>query len=220
MFDQGPPPPPPFRHVSQIAKFVIIGFVAAFLLAALHHRVCTPKRKVDRRIRREARRERRRSVNKNTMSRLLARMAGSDDFSDDYEEKRAALLSDMEDGLSTTMAEEIQQLQNAAGVVDDMVSHEDGRTREQAHAAPETSTYAPPRQLSIQTQTLSPSTHSYNLASPGIYDQLPAYEDNADNEMDDMVSDGIRYTPGSSQYTPSISDNGSVHSILGPDTKS
>jgi len=209
---QGPPP-------TRIFVFVIIGFVAAFLLAALNQRVCTPKRKADRKARREARREYRRSIHKNTISRLLARIAGSDDFSDHYEEKRTALLSDMEDGLSTTIGEEIVQLLNAADVVDDMVCYEKGQTPEHRNTIPEISNYAQARPLTIQTQSAFALAHSYNLASPGIYDQLPAYEDNDESDMDGMVSDGIRYTPGSSQYTPSNSDNGSVGDIIRIDTK-
>jgi hypothetical protein len=46
-----------------------------------------------------------------------------DSDSDDYEEKRQAFLaSEAEDGMSTTMSEEISQFRNAADVVDEMVS--------------------------------------------------------------------------------------------------
>lgn len=215
------PPPPPFRPVSHIVTFVVVGFVAAFLLAALHLRVCTPKRKADRRARREERRERRRSVHKSFISRLLAKMAGSDHSSDSYDEKSVGLLTDMEDGLSTTMSEEIVQLQNAASVVDSMVCHEEGRTREQVQVNPRNPSFPQGQPLAIQTQSLSPLAHGYNLASPGVYDQLPAYEGNGERGTDsDMVSDGFGYTPDSSRYTPSNSDSGSVSDILGPDTKS
>jgi hypothetical protein len=33
------------------------------------------------------------------------------------------------------------------------------------------------------------------------------------------IADGLRYTPGSTEYNPSQSREGSVSDILGPDTK-
>ncbi|KAG9247649.1 hypothetical protein BJ878DRAFT_539071 [Calycina marina] len=210
----GPPPHgfgqehPPFKPLGRplfILKFIAIGFLAAFLLAVVYHRVCTPKRKADR-----SARSYQRSAPRNAFSRLFARMAGNYDFSDDYEEKRVSLLSDMEGGVSNTVTGEIVQLQNAASVVDDMV---------QESRSSETSTIPEAHLLSIQTQSVDP-VHSYGLSSPEAYDQLPAYMPAEEEDGDGMIADGFGYTPGSNGYTPSNSDSGSVSDILGPDTKS
>ncbi|KAH8597141.1 hypothetical protein B0O99DRAFT_685059 [Bisporella sp. PMI_857] len=228
-----PPPPgmfggrpphhhgPPYGRAFHILKFTIIGFLCAFLLLALHRRACTPSRKAARKARREERRHRRRIAHKNAITRLLAKMGGNnasdDEASSDYEEKRTALLSDMEDGLSTTMSEEIHQLQNAASVVDDMVNAEEGRSREQLTYQPAQQAPTHAHALAIPVHDSAPMMRDYETASQACDEELPAYEDSDDS--DSLIADGLRYTPGSSDYSPSQSSHGSVDDILGPDTK-
>jgi hypothetical protein len=150
-------------------------------------------------------------VHKRAITRLLARLSGNDsDSEDDDEEKRQALLSDAEDGMSTTMTEDITQLRNAAELVDDMVTAEGSRS--QAVAEP----------ISIPATTEArPLIQGFEtLSQVGDGEELPAYEDNDGSEASSFVADGFRYTPGSSDYSPSHSPAGSVSDILGPDTKS
>lgn len=195
----------------QIIKFTAIGFLFAILIIALHRRNCTPKRRADRQARKERRRAYRRAVHKRAITRLLARLSGNDsDSEDDDEEKRQALLSDAEDGMSTTMTEDITQLRNAAELVGDMVTAEGSRS--QAVAEP----------ISIPATTEArPLIQGFEtLSQVGDGEELPAYEDNDGSEASSFVADGFRYTPGSSDYSPSHSPAGSVSDILGPDTKS
>lgn len=135
---------------------------------------------------------------------------GSDEDSDDYEEKREALLASAEDGMSTTMTEDITQLRNAAEVVGEMVVAEETRvpvTASEPMTIPVSETRPPPRDFDMSSQV-------------GDGEQLPAYEDNDGSENSSVVADGFRYTPGSSNYSPSHSPSGSVSDILGADTKS
>lgn len=123
-----------------------------------------------------------------------------DETSEDLE-KRESLLANAEDGLSATMSDEITQFRNAAGVVGDIV------------AADALHHSLPPRVSSLAA--LNPHEMA-SLADHG--EQLPAYEDDASSDMS-SVADGLRYTPGSTDYNPSESREGSVSDILGPDTK-
>lgn len=141
----------------------------------------------------------------------------SDDDSDDYEDKHQALLaSAAEDGMSTTMTEEITEFRNAAEVVDDMVI-----ARATAHAQPQCQV----QPISIPSSASSasedrPLMRDFDMGSQvGDGEELPAYEDNDDSEMSSVVADGFRYTPGSTEYSPSHSPAGSVSDILGPDMK-
>ena len=232
LFDdsRGPPGPPghhpfdgpgPRRHgfgkAFPTIKFVTIGVLLSLLVIALHRRHCTSKGRAERKARRAERRRlraSRRAGHKHTITRWIARMSGgaSDDESDDYEDKRQALLaSAAEDGMSTTMTEEITEFRNAAEVVDDMVT----ATRPQAQVQP----------ISIPSSTSSapedrPLLRDFDMGSQvGEGEELPAYEDNDGSEMSSVVADGFRYTPGSTEYSPSHSPAGSVSDILGPDTK-
>jgi hypothetical protein len=146
------------------------------------------------------------------ISRFLARISGneseSDSDSDDYEVKRQALLASAEDGMSTTMTEEITEFRNAAEVVDDIVAASSRQSR--AEAIPIASPVSEDR----------PLIDDYDIGSQvGDGEELPAYEDNDGSEMSSVVTDGFRYTPGSTDYSPSQSPAGSVCDILGPDTK-
>ncbi|KUJ17026.1 uncharacterized protein LY89DRAFT_70153 [Mollisia scopiformis] len=220
-----PPPPPEFEHEGGhmgppgpphrnglvkaliITKFTAIGFLFAFLIIALHRRLCTPKRRADRQARREERHRRRayrRAAHKHLITRLLARLSGEETDSDDedYEEKRERLLADAEDGMSTTMTEDIREMRTTADVAGEMVIADS-----QPAIVPE-------------TQPLMADDLTSQI---GEGEELPAYEDNDGSEMSSVIADGFRYTPGGmgrEEYTPSQSDAGSVSDILGPDTKS
>ncbi|KAG9241427.1 hypothetical protein BJ878DRAFT_229133 [Calycina marina] len=220
LYEPGPPPPgsPPHHcrpshnvgRALQIIMFTSIGFLFAFLLAALHRRVCTPSPRADRHERRRLRPERKRAAHKHIITILLARMAGNDSDDEDNDEKREALLEDAEDGVSATTSEDISQLRNAADAVGDMVElvavNTEGRTQ-----APPMPTPAPVSQpMSIPVSSTMPLMQDFE-------EQLPAYEDDEGTEMDSIISDG--YRPGM-LYTPSQSSDGSLSDILGPDTKS
>ncbi|KAH8659175.1 hypothetical protein BGZ60DRAFT_531088 [Tricladium varicosporioides] len=222
----GPPPPHHGREFGKgmmIIKFTVIGFILAFLLAALHRRTCTPKNRAARQARREERHRRRasrRAAKRYALSRLLSRMAGNvteDESSDDYEEKRQALLADAEDGMSTTMTEELTQFRNAANVVDEMITAQYPIPQ---HQSQQVQTPAVPTTLALPVTESSALMHNYEIGSQiGDGEELPAYEDNDGSEEGSVVADGFRYTPGSSDYSPSHSASGSVSDILGLDTK-
>lgn len=205
--------PKPHARVFAILKFSIIGFLFAFLVIALHRRTCNPKSRASRQARREERHRRRayrRAAHKTIITRLLARMRGNDSDDEDMEEKEA-MLRGAEDGMSTTMTEEIIQTRNVAEIVGEMVDAEVEETRipAQMDLTPATSP------MPIRTSSVMPIDMSSQI---GYGEDLPAYEDNDGSEMSSVIADGFRYTPDSN-YTPSHSPSGSVSDILGPDTK-
>ena len=138
-------------------------------------------------------------------------MAGNDSDDDDDDEKGEGLLEDAEDGVSTTMSEDISQLRNAADVVGDMVEHVAVNTEGRAQAMP----MLAPAPAPVSQPMSIPVSSTMPLRD--FEEQLPAYEDDEGTEMDSIISDG--YRPGM-LYTPSQSSDGSLSDILGPDTKS
>lgn len=105
------------------------------------------------------------------------------------------------DDISTTMEQEIEQFRTAAAVVGDMVAAEEGRTRQQM------------RQYSSVPVPPSP-TGAFPDYMP-VDEALPAY-DEAASDSSSYVADGIRYTPGTTTYSPSISSgDGSLDEVLG-----
>ncbi|KAH7313157.1 hypothetical protein BKA65DRAFT_154296 [Rhexocercosporidium sp. MPI-PUGE-AT-0058] len=223
-----PPPPGPHRHPNrhvgralQVIKFTTVGFLFAFLLTALHRRVCAPNRRADRHERRRRRRALRRAVHKHKITRLLARMAGSGSDSNDEEEfeekfERHRLLMDAEDGMSVTMSEDLEQLRNAAEVVGEIVAVE----QQQQHQP-----FLPTRTTPAPSPALVPAPEQVNVPvaldvvspMPPFEEELPAYDDTDGSDLSSVVSDG--YRPGT-LYTPSQSPSGSLSDILGPDRKS
>lgn len=197
----GPHGPPPMVKALFVLKYSVVGFLCAFLALALSARLCASKQS-SRKMRREQRRARRRSVHKHAITRLLARLSGhpSSNDDDDFEEKQA-MLQHVEEG---SISSEITQLVNAAEVVEEIVVAE----------VPETSVMAEVAPIPIAVVETTPMLMDFEGD-----DELPAYEDNDGSEMGSMVSDGFRYTPGSSNYSPGHSASGSVNDILGPDTK-
>ena len=118
--------------------------------------------------------------------------------------------------MSTTMTEEITELRNAAEIVDDMVFAESSRAQPIPISAPSPAPVSAPAPATEDR----PLLRDYDIGSlVGDGEELPAYEDNDGSEMSSVVADGFRYTPGSTEYSPSHSPAGSVSDILGPDTK-
>lgn len=153
------------------------------------------------------------------ITRLLARMRGDEESGDeDYEEKRERLLSDAEDGMSTTMSEDIQEMRTTADVVDEMVIAD-------SHANLHAQSPSPiPSVETIPVSETRPLMQDFEIGSQvgddHVYgEELPAYEDHDGSEESSVIADGFRYTPGSSNYTPGHSPAGSVSDILGLDTK-
>ncbi|CZR66732.1 uncharacterized protein PAC_16633 [Phialocephala subalpina] len=230
----GPPPPfdgpgphgPPRNGLGkalQIVKFTAIGFLCAFLLLALHRRNCTPKRRADRQARKEERARRRayrRAAHKHMITRLLARISGNGEETDDedYEEKRERLLSDAEDGMSTTMSEDIREMRTTADVVDEMVIADSNANLHSSSPSPISSIETiPVSETRPLIQDFDSMSQVGDVNEHG--EELPAYEDHDGSEDSSVIADGFRYTPGSSNYTPGHSPAGSVSDILGPDTK-
>lgn len=100
-----------------------------------------------------------------------------------------------------TMEQEIASCRMAADVVGDMVAAEEGR------AQPVVQNMAQPSSPQIAFAQYIPED-----------EVLPAY-DAASSDDSSIVADGMRYTPGSSEYTPSVrSVGGGADDVLG-DTK-
>jgi len=121
------------------------------------------------------------------------------------------LLSDAEDGISTTMTEEITQLQNVVAVVGQIVDVEQARAKMHTTSSIGEQTQPIPI-IRLTGQSLE------EVRSENGDEDLPAYEHNDSSHMSSVVADGFQYTPGS-DYTPSQSSSGSLSDILGPDRK-
>jgi len=180
-------------------KFAAIVLIFSFLVAAAHRRCCSSSRRAAKKVRREERHRRRafrRAARKHAWKSWFANLMSSKNL--DYEEKRAMLaeqaLLDVEESGDDTVGSEIHQLRNAAGVVEQIVAAEEGRAR-----------------LSIG------SLPDYRSE---LGEELPTYTPSDGTEASSIVVDGFRYTPGTTEYTPSTgtSEEGSVRNVLG-DTK-
>lgn len=171
----------------RITKYFIIGFVASFLLIAIHRRCRNLSRIAAKQARREVRSRRRQQ--RRTECRLawmtwvskLCRFVPA--TSADYEAK--AMLSD--DSASDRVLSEIHQFKNATSVVDDMIAAEEGRSTSRS---------------SIET-----ALPDY-VSDSG--DGLPSYDD-AENEVSSMISNGFR--PDNYTTCSSDSDN-NVRSVI------
>ncbi|KAM3084831.1 hypothetical protein ACMFMG_003280 [Clarireedia jacksonii] len=212
--NHGPPPyhdPGQFLHV---IKFVVIGFLFAILITTICRRTCNPKKRTARQARREERHRKRayrRAASRYALSTWWARLTSSGDNYDDDEEKREALLDDIDSDSESTMSDDITTFQNAANVVSDMVAAEEGRSVSSVQM----------QQHPIATETRQMDSVIEGYASDAEEEVLPAYEDNDNDgsEASSFVADGFRYTPGSSDYSPSHSASGSVSDISGKDSK-
>lgn len=147
--------------------------------------------------RREARR-RRHAQRREFLGRLFFRGWFSDDETAGEEEKAEMLGHHVEE--ETTMEQEIASCRVAAEIVGDLVAAEEGR------AQPEMQAHRPMSPRAAFAQYVPDDEH------------LPSY-DVASSDGSSLVADGLRYTPGSSAYTPSNrSMVGGADDVLG-DTK-
>ncbi|KAI1881200.1 hypothetical protein JX265_000026 [Neoarthrinium moseri] len=193
------PPPPPhgldFHQLAQSAPLLRVFAVVVtlgLLVVALHTRCCTSRRSERRQCR--ERRAAKRAAIKAKLASLIQRLKNMANRNSDDEEKEAIMRrihaedNDDSDAVSTTMEQDIEQFRNAADVVSDMVAAEEGRARQ------EMAQYAMP---------VPPSPHSAFPDYLSVDEALPAYDEGSDDSS--YVADGIRYSPGNSSYTPSIS---------------
>jgi len=193
---------PSFPTLWQIAlhllKLVAICLIIRTFVVNFHRCCCTGRRRADRAARREDRQRRR------ALRRAAKKQAWKKWFSDlvktrknEYDEKWAMLAEGAEVANEDQVESEIRELRNVVGVVGDMVAAEEGRGR-----------------LSIGSLSSLPDYRSE------ISEELPSYTPNDGSEASSFVADGMRYTPGSTEYMPSTGnpEAGSVRNVLG-DTK-
>ncbi|KAF5250325.1 hypothetical protein FOXYS1_14895, partial [Fusarium oxysporum] len=208
-----PPPPPPHHPIIIILGIVTIALAlfCAIAIAYIHRRVArlSPEaRRAIRRAFRQTRDERR----KNSALKAAYRAFVTRWIENEDDEKEAMLSGERRRRSSScssvTMEEEIASFREAAHMVEGIVAAEEGH-----HSHARSYSYAagppvPPR----------PSHHTAATAYPGFMEtdeNLPAYDD--DERDSSVVADGCRYTPGSSDYTPSNSGS-NASDVLG-DTK-
>ncbi|KAM0368246.1 hypothetical protein ACHAPK_006760 [Fusarium culmorum] len=208
-----PPPPPPPHH----PIIVILGVLAIALalfsgiaIAYIHRRIArlSPEsRRAIRRAFRQSPEERR----KGSALKAAYRAFVSRCVENDEDEKEAMLHGERRrrssSASSVTMEEEIASFREAANMVDGIVAAEEGHS---AH----TRSYS---YISGSSGSSHPTHHSAPAAYRNFPDDesLPAYDD--DERDSSVVSDGCRYTPGSSDYTPSATGS-NASDVLG-DTK-
>ncbi|KAB8289980.1 hypothetical protein EYC80_010307 [Monilinia laxa] len=214
--DHGPPPPhgPPGFPFHTL-KFALTGFLFSIVIIALHRRTCNPQARSDRQARRGERCKRIGSCGATKRASLKAWWAWVMGKEQEFDDKDRLLesceIDDDDDNLS--VGGDITSLRNAANVVGDMVAAEEGRSislQQSSHT--QFSSQAP--LLTPEYGTPAPHFDTYRMV---IQETLPAYEgnDHDGSEASSLVADGFRYTPGSSDYSPSHLASGSVSDILG-----
>jgi hypothetical protein len=197
---------------------VILGVLAIALalfsgiaIAYIHRRIArlSPEsRRAIRRAFRQSREERRKgSAWKAAYRAFISRCVENDE-----DEKEAMLNGDRRrrssSASSVTMEEEIASFREAANMVDGIVAAEEGHN---THAR--SYSYIPGSPVSSRPTHHHPAAAAYRSFPDD--ESLPAYDD--DERDSSVVSDGCRYTPGSSDYTPSTSGS-NASDVLG-DTK-
>lgn len=203
-------------------KAIVSVVLLTILVTMLHRRFCLRGTREERRARRQSRREafqRRRASRKARCKSFFSRLCFGRFCADDGEdEEKTAMMrerSDSED--STTMEQEIASFRNAADMVGDMVAAEEGRSHQrvcQHHHCHHAQQAHHPGHEVRQIPAELPSPTSAFPEYHGVQDEmLPAYEDSNENTSamaPSVVTDGFRYTPGSSIYTPSSDGDSSV----------
>ncbi|CAG7564157.1 unnamed protein product [Fusarium equiseti] len=207
---EGHPPPPPPPHpiiailgIAAIALALFIGIAVAYIHRRIA-RLSPESRRAIRRAFRQSPEERRQgSALKAAYRAFVSRWVENDD-----DEKEAMLSGGRHRRASSTatMEEEIASFREAANMVDGIVAAEEGH-----HSRAHSYSYTP------SSSTPSHSSHHTAAAYPTFADDasLPPYDD--DERDSSVVTDGCRYTPGSSDYTPSNSGS-NASDVLG-DTK-
>jgi hypothetical protein len=139
--------------------------------------------------------------------RFPGRFVADDGELDEEEEKDAMLARFARRGADDTEDEdfvgsEISEFRNAAEVVGEMVAAEEGRS-----ALVCVSQRSLPR-MSMESHATSLPDYMSQVGG----ESLPTYEDDV---VSDGVVDGLLYTPGSTEYTPSHGSGGTLDSVLG-----
>ncbi|KAJ4309282.1 hypothetical protein N0V84_011600, partial [Fusarium piperis] len=193
----GPPP-----HHNPIVIIFGVGAIALAIFCGIcifwiHRRVNNLSPEARQVIRRALRRDHRVRRASRPTSAFKAAIRAFFTHSDEDEEKELMLREGRgrrtSSAGSVTMEQEIAQFREAAYMVEGLVTAEEGRT----HHHPQPHSYAPavpPR----------PPHHTAATAYPGFVvtdENLPSYDDPQHDAS--VVTDGCRYTPGSSDYTPS-----------------
>lgn len=200
------PPPHPIIAILGIAAIALALFIG-IAVAYIHRRIArlSPEsRRAIRRAFRQSPEERRQgSALKAAYRAFISRWVEND------EDEKEAMLSGgrhRRTSSAATMEEEIASFREAANMVDGIVAAEEGH-----HSRAHSYSYAP------SSSTPSHSSHHTAAGYPTFADDasLPPYDD--DERDSSVVTDGCRYTPGSSDYTPSNSGS-NASDVLG-DTK-
>lgn len=183
---------------------IALGLFSLFGIGFMHRRLARKGAHEHRHSRRSCRRSRearraRRQAGQQSFRSVIRSIFFGRDANADADEKEAMLSGRCESDDETSMEQEIAQLRQAASIVEGMVAAEEGRSQRAMvqHATP-----------AIVCQ------HAYPVFGLNP-EALPDYDD--EMTASSVVADGCRYTPGSSDYTPS--NNGSNASDVLGDTK-
>ncbi|KAF2265989.1 hypothetical protein CC78DRAFT_170134 [Lojkania enalia] len=227
----GPPPPhhrpPPLhghrRHESPLVMSlsIVVGVLCCgCLFAVIRNCCCSLRSRTERAAAREERRNARayrRAARKLAWTRWWRRNWRDEERRQDYEEKRA-LIQEQESVLEEAMQEEIRALREAHGVVNSLVSAEEGRMPPQAgahmhchcHAPHPPTPYSPISTASVYTSSSLAELPSRPLSRTNSLPDYrsdastapPAYEE--DEDTSDVVANGFReYTPSTTSSTTS-----------------
>ena len=224
-----PPPDSPFV----IALEIVLGILCCgCIVAAVRNSCCSARTRVERAAAREERRTRneyRRAARKHAWRKWWRGNWRDQERIDDYEEKRS-LIQHQESVLEEVMQEEIRQLREVHGVVNDLVSQaEEGRVVTYPHnychcshsnSIPQ-APYSPLSTTSTYPPTSIPEAPSRPLSRT---DSLPGYRSDAsssgappayeeDEDVSDSVANGFRHyssrasttSATSSRWTPDSS---------------
>jgi hypothetical protein len=240
------PLPPYSEHASSsrsthlaILQIAIGILCCGCLVSAIRHSCCSQRTKADRAASNEERRTQqqyRRAARRHAWSQWWRQRRNRTWVDqariDDYEEKRG-LISSQESLLEDVMQEEIRQLRNAHGIVNDLVRAEEGRIlsaappthpltcqnqNEREHdmygttpPSPTSSTYTSNSLVDLPSRPLSrtsslPGYHSDASTAP------PAYE--SDEDVSERVANGFQYQP----YTPLSAGSSGPESVSAAST--
>ncbi|KAL2671196.1 hypothetical protein Neosp_013773 [[Neocosmospora] mangrovei] len=194
----GPPPHNPIVMIFGMGAIALAIF-CGICIAWIHRRVNRLSPESRRAIRRALRKDRRTRRASRPTSAFKAAIRAFFTHNDEDEEKEAMLREGRRrrssSAGSVTMEQEIAQFREAACMVEGLVTAEEGRT----HYHPQPHSYAP----AVPPRPPMPPHHTAATAYPGFVtdENLPSYDDPQHDAS--VVTDGCRYTPGSSDYTPS-----------------
>ncbi|CAM1511198.1 Fc.00g087110.m01.CDS01 [Cosmosporella sp. VM-42] len=220
-------PHPPLPHQNLIIAVgmaaIAFGIFSLLGIGYIHRRVVrlTPEgRRALRRLRhlsreeRRARRHNRKAAIKAFFRRMFLRWTDDEEKQAMLEGRQRTRRDSGDDDI--TMEQEIAQFRQAAFMVEGMVAAEEGRSQPEAPLRDVPLRDVPLREMPQQRPSQPPVVpqHVQSLY-PGYIvsdERLPSYDDETVDSS--VVSDGCRYTPGSSDYTPSTSGS-NADNVLG-----